>query len=200
MYGFSTSRFAASMTRFTFRGAEAGASTRPSTSVASSGGGGGGSKVAPPLLFDRPADAGAARPMMSRSAAATAAQSSLMWLRDDGILFRTPAGLADGLALKELARLPQREVRPSGRLPPWFPRSAHARTRRGGEASRCLGDVAAWVLCVIALVRAPEPVSSLPLAAPAARIRRPARAAAGPRRSARSGPPRSSPPRDRRPC
>src|ERR671914_2929934 len=114
MYGFSTRRLAASTTRFTRRGADAGAITRPSTSVASSGGGGGGSNVAPPLLFDRPADAGAARLMRSSSAAATAAQSSVMWLRDDGILFRTPAGLADGLALKELARLPGKEVRPSG--------------------------------------------------------------------------------------
>src|SRR5918998_5740562 len=112
MYGFSTGRFAASIPRLTRRGAEAGASTRPSTSVASSGGGGGGSNVAPPLLFDRPADAGAARPMTSSSAAATAAQTSVMWLRDDGILFRTPAGLADGLALKELARLLERRFAP----------------------------------------------------------------------------------------
>src|ERR671918_235516 len=126
MYGFSTRRFAASMTRFTFRGAEIGAITRPSTSVASSGGGGGGSNVAPPLLFDRPADAGAARLMTSSSATATAAQSSLMWLTDDGILFRTPAGLADGLALKELARLlVLRKFAPVAGKPPWFPRSAH---------------------------------------------------------------------------
>src|ERR671915_643890 len=121
MYGFSTRRFAASMTRFTFRGAEAGASTRPSTSVASSGGGGGGSNVAPPLLFERPADAGAARPMTSSSAAATAAQTSVMWLRDDGILFRTPAGLADGLALKDL-RASSKGGSPQWPRPPWFPR------------------------------------------------------------------------------
>src|SRR5918998_6750589 len=132
------------MTRFTRRGAVAGAITRPPTSAASSGGGGGGWNVAPPLLFERPAEAGPARAMTRSAASATAAHSSLMWLRDDGILFRTPTGLADGLALKELARLPQREVRPSGRLPPWFPRSAHARTRRGGEASRWFGDVAPW--------------------------------------------------------
>src|ERR671918_654763 len=143
MYGFSTSRLAASITRFTRPGAEAGAITRPSTSVASSGGGGGGSKVAPPLLFDRPADAGAARLMRSSSAAATAAQSSLMWLRDDGILFRTPAGLADGLALKEL-RAFSKEGSPQWPKPPWFPRSAHARTRRGGQPSRCFGHVAPW--------------------------------------------------------
>src|SRR5687767_10082419 len=118
------------MTRCTFRGAETGAITRPPTSVASSGGGGGGWKVAPPLLFDRPADAGAARLMTSSSAAATAAQSSVVWLRDDGILSRTPAGLADGLALKEL-RASSKGGSPQWPEPPWFPRSAHARTRRG---------------------------------------------------------------------
>src|SRR5918992_2026059 len=118
MYGFSTSRLAASMTRFTRRGAEAGAITRPSTSVASSGGGGGGSKVAPPLLDLLPAEAVPASPVTSRHAAARTAQSSLMWLTDDGILFRTPAGLADGLALKELARLFQR-----GRSSPQWPAS-----------------------------------------------------------------------------
>src|ERR671917_163659 len=141
MYGFSTRRLAASMTRFTRRGAEAGAITRPSSSVASSGGGGGGWDVAPPLLFERPADAGAARLMASSSAAATAAQSSVMWLRDDGILFRTPAGLADGLALKELARLPSWRGSPQWLPPPWFPRSAHARTRRAGK----LADVSAML-------------------------------------------------------
>src|ERR671917_1585101 len=141
MYGFSTSRFAASMTRFTRRGAVAGAITRPPTSVASSGGGGGGWNVAPPLLFERPAEAGPARAMTRSAASATAAHSSLMWLRDDGILFRTPTGLADGLALKELARLPSWRGSPQWLPPPWFPRSAHARTRRGGQ----LADVSAML-------------------------------------------------------
>src|SRR5918997_2598833 len=120
MYGFSTRRFAASMTRFTRRGADAGGITRPSTSVPSSGGGGGGSNAAPPLLLERPAEAGPARPRRS-SATATAAQSTVMWLRDDGILFRTPAGLADGLALKELARLPSWRGSPQWLPPPLVP-------------------------------------------------------------------------------
>jgi hypothetical protein len=64
------------MTRLTRRGAEAGAITRPSTSVASSGGGGGGSNVAPPLLEGSAAEAVPARPVTSRHAAA--AQTSLM--------------------------------------------------------------------------------------------------------------------------
>ena len=38
-------------------------------------------------------------------------------------LFRTPTGLADGLALKELARLSMRGS-PQWPKPPWFPRSA----------------------------------------------------------------------------
>ena len=73
MYGFSTRRLAASITRLTRAGADAGAITRPSTSVAFSGGGGGGSKVAPPLVGVSaaavPASAGS-----SRHATASAAQ------------------------------------------------------------------------------------------------------------------------------
>jgi hypothetical protein len=73
--------------------------------VASSGGGGGGSKVAPPLTgvsaVAVPANTGT-----SRHAIASATQrNGLRELTKGGILFRTPAGLADGLALKELARL-----------------------------------------------------------------------------------------------
>src|SRR5215217_4021631 len=113
MYGFSTKRLAASITRLTRMGADAGAITRPLTSLAFSGGGGGGTKVAPPLVGVS-AVAGPASAASSRHAAASAAQrNSLLELTEGGILFRTPAGLADGLALKELARLP-REVRPSG--------------------------------------------------------------------------------------
>src|SRR5437764_11412393 len=43
------------------------------------------------------------------------------------ILFRTPAGLADGLALKELARSPRKESSPQH----WVPRSGLCRIRRG---------------------------------------------------------------------
>src|SRR5215208_145889 len=105
MYGFSTKRLAALITRLTRSGAEAGAITRPSTSVASSGGGGGGSKVAPPLVGSVSAVAVPAVAGSSRHAAARAAQTTgFLGRTEGGILFRTPAGLADGLALKELAR------------------------------------------------------------------------------------------------
>src|SRR5215211_9355182 len=105
MYGFSTRRFAAAITRLTRVGAEAGAITRPPTSLAFLGGGGGGSKTAPPEAGGMSAPAtGAATAAPARHAAAMAACSSLFPV-GDGILFRTPAGLADGLALKELARL-----------------------------------------------------------------------------------------------
>jgi hypothetical protein len=81
--------------------------TRPFTSWAVSGGGGGGTKVAPP-------DVGGATWALATGTPTTAlarhaprkARSSSLFLADEGILFRTPAGLADGLALKELARLP----------------------------------------------------------------------------------------------
>src|SRR5215213_9774807 len=106
MYGFSTRRLAASITRLTRGGADAGAITRPLTSVASSGGGGGGSKVAPPLVGVVSAMAVPAVAGNSRHAAAKAAQTTgFRGQAKGGILFRTPAGLADGLALKELARL-----------------------------------------------------------------------------------------------
>ena len=139
MYGFSTIRLAASITRLTRVGAEAGAITRPSTSIAFSGGGGGGVKVAPPLGVWAPAT-GAATAAPTRQAKATRACSSVLGERE-GILFRTPTGLADGLALKELARFLTQEVRPSGRshlgspAPRWSPG-----IRRGGEATRCIGE------------------------------------------------------------
>ena len=105
MYGFSTSRLAAAMTRLTRSGADAGAITRPLTSIASSGGGGGGSNVAPPVVGVS-AVAVPAKTGTSKHAIASATQrNDLLELTEGGILFRTPAGLADGLALKELARL-----------------------------------------------------------------------------------------------
>src|SRR5215213_8125753 len=86
------------MTRFTRVGAEA-------------GGGGGGTNAAPPPLEALCAIAAGAR--TTRHATNSAAKSSLL-LKVENILFRTPTGLADGLALKELARLLSK-VRPSGR-------------------------------------------------------------------------------------
>jgi hypothetical protein len=101
------------MARTTRRGAEAGAISRPSTSLAFSGGGGGGSNVAPPpaeVETSAPA-AGAIAATPARHASAMAACSSFLH-EGEGILFRTPAGLADGLALKELARFLERKFAP----------------------------------------------------------------------------------------
>src|SRR5918997_3559635 len=141
MYGFSTSRLAASITRLTRVGADAGAITRPSTSVASSGGGGGGSNVAPPVVGLVSADAVPAS--ASRNAAASATKRTISVGRaTGGILFRTPAGLADGLALKELARLPEWKVRPSGVYSTLVPPLRVTADSACGEASRCFGVVA----------------------------------------------------------
>src|ERR687891_2376489 len=97
-------RLAASMARATRTGAETGAISRPLTSFAFSGGGGGGVNTAPPPLGMTSAwAAGASVATPVRQASAMNPRSSLL-REGEGILFRTPAGLADGLALKELAR------------------------------------------------------------------------------------------------
>ncbi len=114
MYGFSTIWFAAAITRLMRVGAEAGASSRPFTSFALAGGGGGGWKAAPPPLIEEDVCAIAPGAATSAQANASAAKSNL-FTKVEGILFRTPTGLADGLALKELARLLKEKVRPSGR-------------------------------------------------------------------------------------
>ncbi len=62
------------------------------------------------------------------------------------VLFRTPAGLADGLALKELARLP-RKVRPETGSP-----APRLRIRRGGKATFRAGGVN--LPCVISVTSA----------------------------------------------
>ena len=85
-------------------GAEAGATSRPSLSAPLAGGGGGGTYDAPPPLVAARLRAPRRARATSAHASANAATSSL-WLKVEGILFRTPTGLADGLALKELARL-----------------------------------------------------------------------------------------------
>jgi hypothetical protein len=69
------------------------------------GGGGGGTNEAPPPLVADELWAIAPGATTSGHAAHSANRSSLL-LRVEGILFRTPTGLAVGLALKELARLP----------------------------------------------------------------------------------------------
>src|SRR3954452_5485551 len=50
-----------------------------------------------------------------------------MYAGSPDILSRTPTELADGLALKELARFLERKFAPTT----WFPRSGQARVRRG---------------------------------------------------------------------
>src|SRR5215212_8664202 len=93
------------MTRFTRVGAEAGAISLPPTSAPFAGGGGGGTNAAPPPLEALCAIAAGAR--TTRHATNSAAKSSLL-LKVEGILFRTPTGLADGLALKELRAFSRR--------------------------------------------------------------------------------------------
>src|SRR5215210_5919429 len=101
-------------------GAEAGARSRPLTSFAFAGGGGGGWKVAPPPLIDELCCAIALGTAASAHASTSAARSNL-FTKVEGILFRTPTGLADGLALKELARLPRQEGSPQWPWPPLVP-------------------------------------------------------------------------------
>src|SRR5215208_2770925 len=124
------------MTRLTRRGADAGAMRRPSTSLPFAGGGGGGTNAAPPPLVA--AVCAVAPGARTRRLATDNAATSSLWLKVEGILFRTPTGLADGLALKELARLLSK-VRPSGRSHLWVPRSAY----RGLGVARKLPDVSA---------------------------------------------------------
>src|SRR3954470_8185931 len=111
MYGFSTIWLAAAITRLIRVGAEAGASRRPFTSFAFTGGGGGGWNVAPPPLIEELVCAIAPGAATSTHASASTAKSDL-FTKVEGILFRTPTGLADGLALKELARLPDGRFAP----------------------------------------------------------------------------------------
>src|SRR4051794_22395291 len=99
-------RFAAAITRFTRRGALRGARTVPSaSSLAFFGGGGGGMNCAPPVLLASCAVALPAATITPRQMHSKSACSDL-FARTYRILFRTPAELAVGLALKELARLP----------------------------------------------------------------------------------------------
>ena len=76
--------------------------------------------MAPPEDAGVWAPAGAAR--ANEHATARAAQDSFLWVSRDGILFRAPAGLADGLALKEL-RFSSIGDSPQWPKSPWFPRS-----------------------------------------------------------------------------
>src|SRR5262245_40603377 len=108
MYGFLTRRLAEAITRLTRVGADAGARACPLTTIASSGGGAAGTKVAPPVL-DASAQAPGTATIAIAIAHANARSSRRCPMTGGDILFRPPAGLADGLALKELARLSKKE-------------------------------------------------------------------------------------------
>jgi hypothetical protein len=69
--------------------------------------------VAPPPFIDELCAIALGAATSTHTSASTA--KSDLFTKVEGILFRTPTGLADGLALKELARLLNEEVRPSGR-------------------------------------------------------------------------------------
>src|SRR3954451_539948 len=69
---------------------------------------------APPVLESAVATAGSAHAITH----ANAAKQQRMYAGSPDILFRTPAGLADGLALKELARSLERKFAPTTLVPP----------------------------------------------------------------------------------
>src|SRR3954467_2959055 len=77
----------------------------------------------PPVAVSAKATAGSTH----ASKHASAAKQYRMCAGSPDILFRPPAELADGLALKELARFLERKFAPTT----WFPRSGQARIRRG---------------------------------------------------------------------
>src|SRR3954470_14421015 len=91
----------------------------------------------PPVAVSAKATAGSAH----ASKHASAAKQYRMCAGSPDILFRPPAELADGLALKELARFLERKFAPTN----WFPRSGQARIRHGvtvanGQASPFVYD------------------------------------------------------------
>src|SRR3954453_13542988 len=132
------------MTAFTRAGAEAGAITRPSTSVAFSGGGGGGWNVAPPpplLGGEGSANAVAVATGASRQTAPMTTRTVLFELTKGGIVFRTPTGLADGLSLKGLTRLPGLRAHPSGFSAALVPLSRVTSSNAWREATRCFSHV-----------------------------------------------------------
>src|SRR3954454_2511644 len=88
-----------------------------------------------PPVFSAVATAGSAHATRH----ANAAMQKRMYAGSPDILSRTPAELADGLALKELARFLERKFAPTT----WFPRSGQAQIRRrvtvaNGQADRLL--------------------------------------------------------------
>src|SRR4051812_17249508 len=126
------------MIALTSGGASVGAIARPfGSSVALPCGWNSGSVgLAPPVEPSASAVAGNAHARTH----ANAAMQTRMYAGSPDILFRTPAELADGLALKELARFLERKFAPTT----WFPRSGHARIRRGDYGSKRTGSPSAF--------------------------------------------------------
>src|SRR5215208_417840 len=97
--------------------------------------------LAPPVAPSARAVAGSAQAKTH----ANAARQTRMYAGSPNILSRTPTELADGLALKELARFLERKFAPTT----WFPRSGQARIRRGvtvanGQADRLLSRLLSY--------------------------------------------------------
>src|SRR3954454_3659827 len=137
MYGSVAILLPASITAWTSGGASSGAIAWPlGKSIALPCGWYSGSLgLVPPVPVSAVAIAG----MAHATKHANAAMQQRICAGSPNILSRPPAELADGLALKELARFPERKFAPTT----WFPRSGQARIRRGvtvanGQATRLL--------------------------------------------------------------
>src|SRR3954470_11218846 len=125
MYGSVAILLPASITAWTSGGASSGAIAWPlGKSIALPCGWYSGSLgLVPPVPVSAVAIAG----MAHATKHANAAMQQRICAGSPNILSRPPAELADGLALKELARFPLRKFAPTT----WFPRSGQARIRRG---------------------------------------------------------------------
>ena len=111
-------------------GAPAGGIARPLTILARFAGGGGGTYSAPPLA-SAPAVPAEAQQASDDAEDRSRTEGSDVAGRPQ--LFRTPTGLADGLALKELARLLERRFAPVANATLVPPFHAQAWIRRGGK-------------------------------------------------------------------
>src|SRR3954454_21997224 len=125
MYGSVAILLPASITAWTSGGASSGAIAWPlGKSIALPCGWYSGSLgLVPPVPVSAVAIAG----MAHATKHANAAMQQRICAGSPNILSRPPAELADGLALKELARFLERKFAPTT----WFPRSGQARIRRG---------------------------------------------------------------------
>src|SRR3954451_241675 len=129
MYGSVAILLPASITAWTSGGASSGAIAWPlGKSIALPCGWDSGSLgLVPPVPVSAVAIAG----MAHATKQANAAMQQRICAGSPNILSRPPAELADGLALKELARFLERKFAPTT----WFPRSGQARIRRRGTVA-----------------------------------------------------------------